>query len=108
MAIGIAVGLRPWESRQQAMMQINDPAARKLPADGRWDEPHVTREHDVIHLVVIEQIDHTVVVRIAARIADELPLKAKLLRNCPAGRLIADQHGRGGAKPAVANGPENG
>ena len=71
---------------------IRPPAYFQQVAAGRI--AHVAGQHDVVDLVFVQQFDQPLVVRLAVRVANRLPIDVKLFGD-PAARIaIADHHGR--------------
>lgn len=58
------------KSRQQAMVQIDDSSAGKLPAGLSGQYPHVPGEHDIIDIEFVKNGGHGVIVSHASVIAD--------------------------------------
>ncbi len=106
-AVCILIRTEAWKRRQQPVMQIDDPPAREPPAGSRRKHPHVPRQNDVVHVVAVGQFDDPVVVRIAARVGNVVPVDAELLRHAPAGIAVADHDRRRGPQAAVANRPQD-
>jgi hypothetical protein len=55
--ISIVVRLNPGETRQQSVMQVDDPPAGVLPAACRGQDAHVSRQHDEVDFVLVANRD---------------------------------------------------
>ena len=93
MFVRIFVGRGAGKRRQEAVVQIEDASARKLPADRRGAESACTGQHDVIDLVAIEEVHQPIVIGARVRVADLVPFDAELLRQAPARIAVADHDG---------------
>ena len=55
-------------------MQVDDPPTGEFPAGGGRNEAHVSRQHDVIDLVLINETNESIVVGAPLNVADVMPV----------------------------------
>ena len=102
------VRLHPGKARQQAVVQIDDPAAGVFPAARGGQDSHVAGEHDEIDVVLVAQRDHSLIVRVAGFVADVEPRHFELLGQTAARVAVADHQPRVGLDLSVANRAQQG
>ena len=104
--IGIVIRPNPRKAGQQTVVQIDDPPPRVLPTACGWQHLHVTSKHHVIHLVLIEYLNHSIVVSLASIITNLMPRNPKLFGHSAAGGTISNHDGTIGRDLAISNRPE--
>ena len=105
---GIVVRLKTREWRQQSVVQIDDPPPGELPANPRGQHAHVPGQHDIVDIVLVDQLGHLVVVRLAARIADVVKRHIELLGQSATRIPVPDHHSWDRLESAIANVAQDG
>ena len=105
--IGIVIRLNPGKAGQQAVMQINNPAAGVFPATGGGQNSHVSRENNEIDVVLVA----SAIIRSSSGLpfglfADVEPGDFELFGQPAASVAIADHQSGVGFDLSVANGAE--
>jgi hypothetical protein len=90
------------ERGEQTVMEIDDPACVS-PAGARRQNSHVSGEHNIVDIVLIEDFDHSILIGLTSFIADQVPVDAELLGNSAATVAISEHYGCGGIQAFVPN-----
>ena len=104
--IGLVIRTNPRKAWQKTVVQVDDSPPRVLPTACGWQHLHVSGKHHVIHLVLIEYLDHSIVVGLASIITNLMPWNPKLFSHSPTGGTVSNHDSTIGGDLPVSNRPK--